>query len=428
MVSGTLYTYPDSFRGIKSQVAAKFSNAKVKVVNLKGDETKYVKVPTFESDDKKVTLFESNAIAYYVASEQLRGGSELERAQVLQWIEYGNNEIIPASSAWVFPALSLLDFHKEHVEKAKSEVKRILTLLNDHLKTRTYLVGERVSLADITVACDLALLYQHVLDAKFREPFVNTNRWFTTIVNQPHFTAVAGEFKLCTTAAEYCATKHQENKTRGGAAAEGGKKEKKEKKEKEQKPKEEKKKPEPKAAAAPEPADDLDEADEIMNAEPKANDPFAAMPKGNFNMDEFKRTYSNMELTESLPYLWKNFDRENYTMWYCEYKYPEELKLTFMTSNLIGGMFQRLDKLRKNAFGSMCVWGENNNNTIAGVWFWKGHELAFPLSPDWTTDYESYNWRKMNVDDEADRKLAEQVFSWEGEINGKKYVDGKIFK
>jgi len=50
------------------------------------------------------------------------------------------------------------------------------------------------------------------------------------------------------------------------------------------------------------------------------------------------------------------------------------------------------------------------------------------LSSDWTTDYESYSWRKMNVDDDNDRKLADQVFSWEGEINGKKYVDGKIFK
>jgi len=331
MVSGTLYTYPDSFKGIKSQVAAKFSNATLKVVNLKGDETKYVKVPTFESDDKQVALFESNAIAYYVANEQLRGGSELERAQVLQWIEFGNNEILPALSAWVFPALSLLDCHKEHVDKAQSEVKRTLTILNDHLKTRTYLVGERVTLADIAVACDLALLYQHVLDAKFRETFVNTNRWFTTIVNQPQFTAVAGEFKLCTKAAEYCATKHQENKTRG-AGAEG----KKEKKEKKEKVKEEKKKPEPKVLA-PEPAEEIDEDDEIMQNEPKANDPFATMPKGTFNMDEFKRTYSNLELSESLPYLWKNFNRENYSLWYCEYKYPEELKLTFMSSNLVGG-------------------------------------------------------------------------------------------
>lgn len=44
------------------------------------------------------------------------------------------------------------------------------------------------------------------------------------------------------------------------------------------------------------------------------------------------------------------------------------------------GMFQRLDKLRKNAFASVGVFGEDNNNNISGVWVWRGQELAFPVS------------------------------------------------
>jgi elongation factor 1-gamma len=102
------------------------------------------------------------------------------------------------------------------------------------------------------------------------------------------------------------------------------------------------------------------------------------MPKTSFNMDEFKRVYSNEDTAEkAIPYFWKNFDKENCSIWFCEYKYPEDLTQVFMTCNLISGFYQRLDKLRKNAFGSMCVFGENNNNTIAGVWFWRGQELAF---------------------------------------------------
>ena len=56
------------------------------------------------------------------------------------------------------------------------------------------------------------------------------------------------------------------------------------------------------------------------------------------NMDEWKKTYSNEE-TEAvaLPYFWKNFDKENYSIWYCEYKYPKELTMTFMSCNLISG-------------------------------------------------------------------------------------------
>ena len=123
-----------------------------------------------------------------------------------------------------------------------------------------------------------------------------------------------------------------------------------------------------------------DETDEILAAEPKQNDPFATMPKSNLNMDEFKRVYSNQDTaTVALPYFWEHFDNENCSIWFCEYKFPQELTQVFMTCNLISGFFQRLDKLRKNAFGSMCVFGENNNNTIAGVWVWRGHELAFKV-------------------------------------------------
>jgi glutathione S-transferase len=43
----------------------------------------------------------------------------------------------------------------------------VLSVLNEHLKPRTYLVGERLTLADISVAADLLLAYQHVsLDLK----------------------------------------------------------------------------------------------------------------------------------------------------------------------------------------------------------------------------------------------------------------------
>ena len=155
--------------------------------------------------------------------------------------------------------------------------------------------------------------------------------------------------------------------------AQGGKK----KKEKEKKP------AAPKEEPVVDPAEVVveDEADEILAAEPKQKDPFAEMPKSNLNMDEFKRVYSNQDTaTVAIPYFWDHFDKENCSIWFCEYKYPDELTQVFMTCNLISGFFQRLDKLRKNAFASMCVLGENNNNTITGIWIWRGHELAFKVS------------------------------------------------
>ena len=60
-------------------------------------------------------------------------------------------------------------------------------------------------------------------------------------------------------------------------------------------------------------------------------------------------------------------------------RYANELSKIFMTCNLVGGMYQRLEKLRKNAFASLCVFGSDDDNSISGVWFWRGHELAFPV-------------------------------------------------
>lgn len=156
--------------------------------------------------------------------------------------------------------------------------------------------------------------------------------------------------------------------------AKGGKK-----KGQEEKPAKEAAAPKPeKKEKAKEQKEEEDETDEAYADEPKQKDPFAEMPKSSFNMDEFKRVYSNEDTaTKALPYFWKNFDKENMSIWFCEYKYPEDLSQVFMTCNLVSGFFQRLEKLRKNAFASMCVFGENNNNTITGVWFWRGQDLAF---------------------------------------------------
>jgi elongation factor 1-gamma len=100
-----------------------------------------------------------------------------------------------------------------------------------------------------------------------------------------------------------------------------------------------------------------------------------------------------------------------------------------MSCNLITGMFQRLDKMRKQAFASCCLFGEDNNSTISGVWVWRGQELAFPLSPDWQIDYESYDWKKLDASSEETKKLVTQYFSWAGtDKGGRKFNQGKIFK
>lgn len=180
------------------------------------------------------------------------------------------------------------------------------------------------------------------MDKNFRSHYPNVNRWFSTCVHQPQFIKVLGkDIKLC----DKPSGKGKENKSPAKEVA---------------KPKKEEK---PKKEASP-PAEP---------APPKeSKDPLSALPKGSWDMDDFKRFYSNNDEDKSVPYFWEKFDKEHYSIWRCDYKYPEELAMVFMSCNLIGGMFQRLEKLRKNAFASVCLFGENNNSSISGIWVWRG--------------------------------------------------------
>ncbi|RXG59839.1 Elongation factor 1-gamma [Armadillidium vulgare] len=384
-----LYTYPENFRAYKALIAAQYSGAQVTTdPSFNFGETNKTeaflkkfplgKVPAFETSNGE-GIFESNAISWAVANEQLRGTSPLQQAHIIQWMNFADNEILPASCTWVFPCLGIMPFNKSNTERAKEDVKK------------------------------------YVLEPSFREPYINTNRWFMTMINQPQVKAVIGDFKLCEKMAQFDGKKFAEmqgklDKRSGGAS---------EKKEKKQ-AKEEKKESAPKKVV---------EEEAPAPAAPKTKDPLDALPAGTLVMDEWKRFYSNNEEAKSVPWFWENFDKEHYSIWFCEYKYAEELTKIFMTCNLVGGMFQRLDKMRKNAFASMCVFGEDNNNNISGIWVWRGHELAFPLSEDWTIDYESYDWKKLDPDSEETKKLVDQYFKWEGsDSKGRKFNQGKIFK
>uniref|UniRef100_A0A182QHF6 Elongation factor 1-gamma n=1 Tax=Anopheles farauti TaxID=69004 RepID=A0A182QHF6_9DIPT len=431
-MAGTLYTYPENFRAYKVLIAAQYSGVAVKVASdfVFGETNQseaflakfpYGKVPAYETQDGKY-LTESNAIAQYVANEQLRGGAnEFHRAEVQSFLSFADNELLPAVQSWTFPVIGIVAYNKNNVERAKEELRRGLSALNARLLKQTYLVGERITLADVVVFSTLLHAYEYVLDPAFRAPFGAVNRWFNTLLNQPQVKAVVKTVTLCAKPAQADPKKFAEFQAKvsgGSGATDSKKKEKKEKKPAAEKP-----------AAEPAAQEQPDAADELLAAEPKQNDPFETLPKGTFNFDDFKRFYSNEEEAKSIPYFWTKFDPAHYSIWYGEYKYPEELTKVFMSCNLITGMFQRLDKMRKQSFASVCLFGEDNNSTISGVWVWRGQDLAFKLSPDWQVDYEVYDWKKLDPAADETKKLVEQYFSWSGaDKAGRKFNQGKIFK
>jgi elongation factor 1-gamma len=215
MSFGKLYTYPNNPRVQKSLIAAKYNGLKVdEVVIAIGTDNKTPeflakfplgKVPTFEGADG-FCLYESNAIAMYIASQKentpLLGKTKKDQALVKQCIGVADNELSPIAAAWLYPILGYYPFNAQATENAKSNAKNVMQALNKVLATKTFLVGERVTLADIVLVCTLMSFYKMVFDPAFTAPYKNVNRWFLTCVNQPEFKAVLGEVEICKKMAE----------------------------------------------------------------------------------------------------------------------------------------------------------------------------------------------------------------------------------
>ncbi|RUS23849.1 elongation factor 1-gamma-like protein, partial [Jimgerdemannia flammicorona] len=123
-----------------------------------------------------------------------------------------------------------------------------------------------------------------------------------------------------------------------------------------------------------------------------------------------------------MNWLWEHFDPVGWSIWKVDYKYNEELTVIFMSSNLIGGFFNRLERARKYAFGSLVVTGENNNNAISGYFIIRGQEIPEEVYD--AADFESYNFVKVDSSKTEVRDEIAQYFAWT--VPG--FQDGKIYK
>lgn len=433
----TLYGNPNNFDTQKVLAAAAYGGKKLIVKDEAPPTSKFFS-PTRPAYVEGAHILQGALpIAWHVSEGKLHGSHKAKEADVLCWVNFAETVVRPAVMSWVLPATSCMAYEKPACDAARADVERLLLAVNDVLLSRTFLVGERCSLADVHLAFNLLPAYQHVIEPAATQRFGNVTRWFMTIMHQPPVAPIVGELELCEKTAVHNAATWATNAAKIGTASgakgaatatAGGKKDKKK-----EKKKEEKKDDKPKKGAAKkgdaEPEEEMDEAELAIASEPKKKDPWAELEKGTFNMDEFKRTYSNEDTEKvAVPYFWDKFDSANYSIWTCEYKYPEELKMVFMSCNLMGGMMQRLDSMRKQAFGSMILFGENNASTIGGVWIWRGQGLAFELSTDWQVDYDSYTWKKLDASKAATKKMVNEYLMWEGDFDGKKFNQGKIFK
>lgn len=414
MSTSTINVLPSSSRSTSVLVTANLCkfDFKVKAHQIADLKTEaYLKVhplgkaPSIETPEGN--FYESNAIARYIARKnrpELLGESLIEQAQVDQYLDTIRQDLAPLLRVGykVFGWEFIRGTQEEFIVEVKNLVKA-LKFIDAHLSGRKFLVGEKLTLADVILVCDLNLAFRYLfLDAE-RKELPNLTQYFYEIVKIQEFKNVLGVF----------VENNQKLFVQFGEKKEHKKQEPKKEEKKVEKKKEEKK-----------PA--------VQNEEVEEKKPEVKFPESAFKFHDFKTTFTNAEnRNEVIDFLFKNFDTNAFSVWFFRYdKLPSEGKKLFLTKNFLTGFLSRADQARKHTIGSIGIYGEEGDFEVKGVWMWKGTDML-PMMKE-HQQWEYFQTRQLDVSKPEDQELLREYWTKNQEdvdkVEGLTVRDWTLFK
>lgn len=115
-------------------------------------------------------------------------GSEADKARILSWMNFFNNEITTKGLRVMGQMLAgNLPKNKHEFEQASNFLDAEALVLNEYLTHHAYLVGEAVSLADLYSAPLFVRALKFFWGPNERAKYPSVVRWFSTIISHPLF-------------------------------------------------------------------------------------------------------------------------------------------------------------------------------------------------------------------------------------------------
>ena len=73
-------------------------------------------------------------------------------ASILKWMSYFNMDIVDSLGCWFRPLVGKLPYNKKSVDDSAAATEKAVQVIEETLLHKTYLVGERITLADLFCA------------------------------------------------------------------------------------------------------------------------------------------------------------------------------------------------------------------------------------------------------------------------------------
>ena len=352
-------------------------------------------------------LSESRAIENYLAMKhrpELLGENELEKAQVKQWSDFAIFEIGFCAKEIVYPLFGWKPYCKDSANKANERLKEFMRTLDAQLKDKEFVMGSKLTLADVTLFRELKYFFQLVFPKGLRDKvFPNVTKWFQKIAQTEEVKKVYGKILLCNQPLKPFIKEEPKEKVKEDHGKKGGKQETPKEAPKEEAPKEKEKK--------------------------KVN-PLDLLPPSRLELETFKRAFlSNKDKEDAMNKFWEIYDPEGYSLWWVEYQnLPTECKVLFRTSNSKGMFLQKCDAVRRYAFAVHGVYGVEDDYKIRGLWMFRGTDIPQEMKDN--DLYEYLTFRKIDINNPDDKKLVHDYWTKldeNDEVEGRKCADVEYF-
>ncbi len=141
--------------------------------------------PVLETDDGRCLPESAAILTYLAAGTPLMPEDAFERAEVIRWLVYEQTDVIPAIAGLRFRLLTgrLAAGDPDAVARRRL-AGAVLRLLDDHLTDRTFLVGDRYSIADIAVYGYTHRAHEAGIDLT---PYTAVVAWLGRVEAQPGY-------------------------------------------------------------------------------------------------------------------------------------------------------------------------------------------------------------------------------------------------
>lgn len=144
------------------------------------------RIPVLQLDDGTF-LPESNAALFYLSQgTDYWPGDKVEQAQVMQWLffeQYSHEPNIATARFWLaIKGLEETSFNRQLLEQKHKAGNEALAVMDRHLSTRTFMVGERYSIADIALYAYTHEAHEGGFDLSL---YPHVQAWLDRVSGQP---------------------------------------------------------------------------------------------------------------------------------------------------------------------------------------------------------------------------------------------------